>query len=245
MSASLSPLELRLERFKRLSNARLDFLKRLGDSRTLAEQYLNGDGGFHLHMLFGGAAWCAKYMSCCALDGSGNYNNARLNIHKTIVFVEVAKVSKISNPLASFVWLQPLDDCHMSVADALEVGISLSIKSLSFAFNGELSSRWSFVGVEECESVDEIIERTAKVVASLSNENGDFWRDGNCRALSYPRSYYNIVRRIGIKLGYESISVFFREDIQPLPQINKVFLCPCYTKEAAFKAVTGCGSLHG
>lgn len=53
MSGPLSPLEIRIEYSKCFSNARLDFLKRLADRRSISEQYLNGDGNIHVHFRVG------------------------------------------------------------------------------------------------------------------------------------------------------------------------------------------------
>ena len=243
MSAPLSPLELRIEISKRLSNAGFDFLERLCDRRAVAEQYFNGDGDVHIHLFFSGRAWCANYI--CGRTGMVAENNGSgFYVYETVVFVEVVEIPKICGPLASLIRLKPLDHCYMAVTDSLEEGLAPSIKSLSLAFDRKLGARWLAASVEKCKSVDEIIERAAEIIADLPNEDCRSGRDGDYGCFAKARAYDKIVRRIGVKLGDESILVFPCDGSESLPKISKVFFCPSYTKEAAIKAVTGCDTLH-
>lgn len=245
MSAPLSAGEVRLECFKRLSNARLDFLDRLCDQRSIIEQYLNSDGNIHLHFSVGIRRWCANYICCGAGERSTSNDCASLDVHKSIMFVEVIEVAEAREPIRSVVRLASLDHCSMSVANSFELGMTPRLKHLAIAFNRELSTRWLAIGIKECESVNEIIEGTAQVITNLSNQDGRCSGNGNYCRLTDARSHNEIVRRIRVKLGHESILVFSGEGIEPSLQVSKVFFCPSYTKEGVIEAVTGRGTFHG
>lgn len=243
MDNALSIGELKIEINKRLSNARIDFIKRLYDRRPVVEQYLDGDCDIHVHFTTGIHRWCANYISCRAA-GVSVKGDAPSDVDESVVLVEVVEVPEHRDPVASLVRLQTLDHCNMGFVDALEVGVTPSGEAIGVAFNRELSARWLSISSQEGKSVDEIIQRAAEIVTNFTNQNraGDWDRKG--RPLADTRPYEEIVRRIRIKLGYEAVFVLFGDDVQFFPQITKVFLCPVYSPAGAIKAVAGCGSLH-
>lgn len=245
MSAPLSPGELRIEISKCLSNAGFDFLKRLADGRSLAEQYLNGDGHIHVHFSSGVARWCADYICCGTRDIIARNINSPFNVYESIVLVEVVKASQVCEPVPTIIRLKSLDNCYMGLTDPFEISVTPSFKSLSLSFDRELRARWLAVCVEERESVDKIIKSASQIVANLSNQNCHPRGHANDCGLSNARPYEKVVGRIGVVVGNEGISVFIGEGSELPVKIEKVFLCPTYTQESAVKAVTGRGSLHG
>jgi hypothetical protein len=61
VSRLLSPLEVRLEPDKCISNLRFDFLDRLCDRRPIGERYLSGDVNLHIHASAGEGVWCFTF----------------------------------------------------------------------------------------------------------------------------------------------------------------------------------------
>ncbi len=164
MSAPL-PIELRLERSKRISNLKLDFLKRLHDRHTFAELYCDGMVELHVHFADKGMS-CATYRKIqggkFGIAGCVQHSNhIALNDREFPMLVWVRDLAECFRPLASFVRLQPLDYCYMGGIDALEpASLNPMRESLWRVFNGKLCSVLRDAGIER--------RRSARCSAALA-----------------------------------------------------------------------------
>ena len=97
-------------------------LKRIDDRRPIWERYLAFDDEAHVHCIVVGISVCPKYRRASP--------EVVLDDNKAHVLVLVGKVPEKLCPFASITRLQPLDDCYMFIADAFEVGCSVTRKEL-------------------------------------------------------------------------------------------------------------------
>jgi hypothetical protein len=236
MSAPLSPLEIRLERFKRASNARLDFLKRLGNGGSIGEKYLQGNMNLHLHF-FSGGEYCIEYKSCIKFAIVDEKSDLRLDFAKFPMFISIGDITENGCPLASLVRLKPLDCCYMSGVDAAEPTSGFPMfETLCAVFDRELSSGLFCAGIKSCQSEDEIIERTAQVVTNLPDDYANHRRNANDFVSDSP---LNMIWRVRILFNDNGIFIPFAQFKEQPIEFRKVFLCPTYTIESAIEAVRG------
>ena len=244
MSAPLTPLELRLEVSKRISNLQLNYLKRLGDRRSIIERYCGGEAELHIHIAMN-RMMCATYRfgNCGERDGirfvepMGKMDGpATFDVCEFPVLIWIGNVSEGPRPVTSCVRLQPLDCCYMSGVDALEPArLNTTIKSLFGVFDGELRHFLLAAGIQLCEFKDEIIERVPEVVCDLADENADDKGRPDTPACVHDL----IMRKLWLELKDDSILLFVEPLVDPALQISKVFLCPTYSFERAVEYVRG------
>lgn len=237
--AFTNSLELRLERFKRLGNLELDYLNRLNDRRPIGELYVSGEIDLHIHFSMDGM-WCATYR--CADSIEIPITDSRipkssvvpLDADKFSVFVSIGEVSKGFRPIASAVWLQPLDCCHMGCIDPLEPHFRPPRKVLFPVYDRKLRAVLSNAGVMFGEFKDEIIEGAPKIVTNFTDQ--DSYSHGYKRICGTHE--FEIVRRIRIELGDNFIFLLPQCMDYPLPQISNVFVCPPHAFKAAIELMS-------
>jgi len=166
--SAIESLEFRLERVKRLSNARFDFLDRLNKSEFLSNGYVNGWSDVHTHFVsgFGGPTFCAIYR--VQLHSK---NEVHLGWNERVVFVEVAEIGHSLCPSASIVRLQLLDTCYVSGIKPLQVGGLATKKALRAAFNRKLSFTLGSPVIQLRESSDQIVKRGSKTIHDLPRQD--------------------------------------------------------------------------
>ena len=83
------------------------------------------------------------------------------------------------SPIASFVRLQPLDQCPMAGVHTTKEAASLDTipEVLWSIFNRELCPLVIQAGVVGGKIKNEIVERSPEVVTNISNDRADAWRD--------------------------------------------------------------------
>jgi hypothetical protein len=125
-AAATGALKLRLERLKRLSNLRLEFMKRLYDWRPIVEQYLQGNCELHVHFLTGNGMLCARYRpreieeaKSFSIRPKPSFESSSME-NEVSVFVGIGDIPQYSRPIASSIRLQILDNCYMSGIEAIE-----------------------------------------------------------------------------------------------------------------------------
>lgn len=239
--SSRLPLELGLEISKRVSNLRLDFIKRVGDQRPIFERYLAKDVNLHIHVHASERMWCLTFE---ALDPvqiiplkagvDGNAASA-FDQDEMPVFVRVGAVSEPPRPVASIVRLKPLDACDMFGVDAFEQDCrAVSGKVLCRIHNRKLGLLLRTAGIESGEFVDEIVEGAPKVVANLADQSSDAH---TVESLCGKEDIFRAVRRVWIDFERDGVSLFLRDDGYFPLQLSKVFVCPAYSLEAGIKNV--------
>src|ERR1700730_7241190 len=153
MRVPLSPLELRLERNKCISNLSFDFLKRLYDRRSIGERYAAGDMNLHVHGTENGMGCLTcvagnqrKIVFKASVDPSRHVAAAT---HEMPVFIRVGALAEAPRPIASVVRLQPLDCCDMSGVDAFEpTSLCVSNEVLWRVYNRKLCAILCSAGIE-------------------------------------------------------------------------------------------------
>jgi hypothetical protein len=232
-------LELRLERIKRLSNASLEFLKRLYDRRPVAEQYLKGDCEVHLHFFARDRVYCARYRAARDVEEAkpiGISKNAGLNEAsmecKLAVFVGTGEALKRCRPIDSVVRLQSLDCCYMGGIEAVEPSTLFPpLESLLLVFDRELSSIDASPGIERGKLIDQIIEGGSKIVCDFADDNTDL--DRNSEPLINDELRFAKMVRVCIPFQGTSLFLFLPESFTPCYKIKNVFACPRGTGKRA------------
>jgi hypothetical protein len=125
----------------------------------------------------------------------------------------------------------------MSGVDAAEPTSGLPmLKTLYAVFDRELSAGLLAAGIQSCQSEDERIERTAQVVASLSDDSSNCRRDADD---FIPESPLNMIWRVRIRFKENAILISFPQFKEQPIKLAKVFLCPTYSMKRAIEAVGG------
>jgi hypothetical protein len=82
---------------------------------------------------------------------------------------------------------------------------------------------------------NEIIKGAAEVVTNLADQNSDT-QGHKCFG---EVASADVVRRILVELDGNGIFLLPANDLNPLPQISKVFVCPPYSFERAIEGIHG------
>jgi hypothetical protein len=230
------PLELRMEISKRLSNACFDFLKRLSDQRSIVERYLASEIDLHVHFLTSFGMKCATYRKIkrgelSISDRIKHDGDPSLDRGEFAVFVFVREIAERSRPIASVVRLQTLDSCDMGGIESLEpTSLNPSLESISRVFDQKLRSLLLDAGrVTPRKLKNKIFERSSKIITNLSNPNSD----GHWCEYTNRDHTPDVVQRILLELGENSIVLFPNKNGDALPEIRKVFVCPRYSLKSA------------
>ena len=238
--ASLTPLEVRLERNKCISNLSLDFFERLYDRRPIWERYVAGHVNLHVHGSIDGmrcCAWVAANLTQVIFktseDPSSDVTSAR---HEMPVFIRIGTLAEQPRPIASLVRLQSLDYCDMAGVDAFEAtSLCVPNKVLFRVHNRKLRAALLGAGIEYGQFENKIIESTSEVVTNLPHQNAELH---SVESLSGKREIRDaLVRGIRIELKDNGIGLFSKGVVGLRHEIKKVFVCPLYSFETAIERV--------
>lgn len=232
MSAPLSGgLELRLEHSKRLSNLRLEFLKRLYDGLPVVERYLQGKVELHVHFLARDRMLCARYFSRQIEKLEPLSVSPKLDLKSPLVksevsmFVGVGDIPQFGRPITSSVRLHSLNSCYMSGIEAVEPStIFPPLEALSLIFNRKLSAINNLPGIEDSKLIDEIIEGGTKVVANLADDDAKI--DRNRNVPMHDELRFAEMLRVCIPSPATGLFLFVPEGFDSCYKIKNVFLCP-------------------
>jgi hypothetical protein len=249
MGAPLTPLELRLERGKRISNASFDFLKRLYDWHptekrrslvSIGERCVSGDVNLHIHLHAGERMWCLTFE---AVNPVKIFLQSRVDSNCDVapagddlpMFVHVRNLAEPSRPVAFHVWLKALDCCDMREVDTFEpTSLCVPNEILCRVHDRKLRALLFLAGIEFSEFKNEIIEGTPEVVTNLAHECAEpSTREG----LWGGADIYRAMRRVWIEIERNGVSLFLKDDGYFPLKFSKVFFCPAYSFEAAVKRI--------
>src|SRR6266478_6600195 len=160
MTQKMESLELRLKRIKRVSNLRLEHLKRWHECKSLVDGYQNSVLDIHTHLVFEGVGVCGVYRK---LDSA--HEHTVLQQNEIIVLCEVGKHLEKYSPTASLVRLQLLDLCDMRAADTFEGSPASFFEFLWRMGDRKLTSLMLAPAIEDGQSPDQIIERSPETVS--------------------------------------------------------------------------------
>lgn len=226
---AVTSLEIRLERIKRRSNLALDYLKRLYDWRPVGELYVSGEIELHVHFLTSGGMACARFHARNTEKSQAVRIGENLQLKKTVesceftVLVGVGNLPERLSPIASTVWLERLDCCHMRGIEAVEPSTLLAPReALWLVFNGELSAIDNATAVKDGKLINEIIECGAEVVANLSNDYADNQRDRHHLA----EANLDLIRSFKIEIPGNKLLLFVPEGFDNGHKLSKVFFSP-------------------
>ena len=186
------PLELRLKRLNRISNASLDNIKRFHEGSSIWKRYVDGVLTLEIYVSVGTCTSTDYFVgivvkrppnaafgkACClpsAIDG-----------YQMPMLVRVGNLSQGFRPCASVVRLQQLDVPDVLVAQSSQISFRPRIKTAITVFNvglnildDELSASLVTSRILDCKFVDEIIESSAQVVDAFTSKDGEVFGDTN------------------------------------------------------------------
>jgi hypothetical protein len=230
-------LEFRLERIKRLSNARFKFLQRLEDKRPVAERYAEGDVHFHLHFLSGNGMFCACYgagniqkLQAIGVGVEGDVKTSLID-RQMPVFVGVGQLAETPRPVASLVRLKRLDGCNMSCVEGLEPTALPMLKALGLVLDRELGIPVDLAGIQNGKFIDQIIEGGSEIVTKLADQDAQNGR--NLESSFYDELWFAQMLRVTIPLPGNSLSLLLSDDFDLSYKIIEVFFCPSCASEGA------------
>jgi hypothetical protein len=240
VSGRLSSLELRLERCKRISNLRLDFLKRLNDGGSISELYASGKMNFHVHVAASDGMWCLNYRSLSNItkisgrfSGVGVYTDGSADWCKLSMFVWVGDDAESLSPIASAVGLKPLDCCEMSGLEKIPAGFLPTSEFIFRAYNGKLRELLLDSGVQFDKFENEVIESGAQIIANFSDKNT---KTRACECFSREK-WLRIMRGTRVELHRHGFFLKPEDGREPLLKVRQMFLCPSYSFEHAVEYV--------
>ncbi len=222
-------LAFRLERLKRLGNARLENLKRWDDRRPVIERYLDMTTVLHIHFDAEGVLACG---SCRANPKSGEAEWRASKGVKMPMFVWVRDFADALRPVASIVRLQFLDRCDMGLAEALQVPRSKTLELLWGVHDEELRTALQGARVSSGECVDEVVECRSQIVDGLADEDTEYDRrllDGLAR---------DFARYVRLTLWGNQLALSFSEGIYPRPKLLNMLACPLRPSEGAIESMS-------
>jgi hypothetical protein len=234
-----SSLEFRLEISKRISNLRMQFLKRLYDGESIIEGYEKGEVVLHVHWSAGRRFLelqddiqplsSGRRERVCGVIASFDSERSVMTMDaKMSMLVWVGNGSEPSRPVNSFVWLQFLNTCCMNIADASEVGFAPSLESRVRILNWELSAVLRSAGIEDGQFVNEVIQSTPKVIDDLPHKNRHVDRNFAFRSHDLKRevSGFNHWPRIDLYSVFGDFVLAVSESDENTFQVDQVFHCP-------------------
>lgn len=160
----LTPLELRIEVGKSLSNLRYQLLQSFYNRRSLAERYANGNIALHIHFLAGQEGVCANWRRCNP-NGTGDGS-------KRLMFVWVGERGEPLRPVASLVRLQPLQGCDVFWGEiAPEIVSSEQILENFFRISDrKLCAVYDSLGIKAGKLIGQVIERDTQLLDDVSDK---------------------------------------------------------------------------
>jgi len=225
---NLSPLELRLETIKSLAHFEYQLLKCFYNGRSISENYLKTLNMIHVHGMFDGRGFCARYLNC-------NTNRA-FKETQFPVFVRVGNNSKSFRPFTSIARLQPLDSCDVFRAYSSEIftfplsfdATTSLVKLFYKVLNWKLRSLYLLLGIEVGQLINEVIESSPKVIDDFAHDDtiyswGEFWgefKDKKGNRISPPLRPYKLC------LFGSTLEILLDKDTDSSFQIQQVFICP-------------------
>jgi hypothetical protein len=226
---NLSPLELRLEISKSLSNVEYQLLQCLYNRRSVLENYLKRENVLHVQGLVGEKSFCAIYLRA---DNNRTVHNGKLS-----VLVGIGDISKPFRPLATIERLQPLDSCDVFRANSSEKPIfPLScdatdsvVKCFWRVLNWKLRSLYLLLGLEAGQFINKIIESSPKVIDDFADKNAEFFRNRDWATSDiadineltpFGRVSYTLV------INGNTTNLILAKDLNPPFQVTEVFACP-------------------
>lgn len=218
-------LEFRIEQIKNFGNLKFQLLESvyIHDGRSIGELYMNGEATLHIHGFIG------EYRFCATLRNG--INDRGFGYGKLPVFVWIGQVSECPRPLASAIWLKPLNHCDMLVTKTFDIMTMPSPEDLFTILNGKLSKLLDRVGVVVCQFIDEIVKGCSQVIGNFTykdfNDVGNrFNREGGLAP--NPVDLTTIWQSEGcwIAINNNVITYSLAENINPAIQIRQVYACP-------------------
>jgi len=225
---NLSPLELRLETINSLAHFEHQLLKCFYNGRSISENYLKTLNMIHVHGMFDGRGFCARYLNC--------NTNRVLKESQFPVFVGVGDKPKSFRPFTSIERLQPLDSCDVFRAYSSEIhtlplscDVTDSLVKLYFrVLNWKLRSLYLLLGIEAGQLINKIIESSPKVIDDFAYDDtkyswGEFWRESENKKgsrTSPPLKPYKLC------LFGSTLEILIEKDTNSPMQINDVVICP-------------------
>lgn len=233
--AALSPLELRLERLKRLGNARQKLLDLFCDGFGTAA-YLDHYRDFRreIHIHFSAAGWmhCATFRAENLRESSvsGPFlmphgihadHEPVGSVGQFAVFIGVGNISQNGRPIASAVRLQPLDCCPMWPTDSDQIAISEPIETALEVAYRKLSASLDGAAVVLGEPINEVVQRSSEIVSDLTEQNPKDAID-----IDYSGIGPDVVRFLRIEIDDSGIVVELAEAGLSSLEILDVLYCP-------------------
>jgi len=239
----LSPLELRLEISKCISNLEFDLLKRVYDGQAILEGYEKREVELHVHVRTVGHRNRVDKDDADIISGdrrfcgvwtfSGTETSCMAENGQVSVLIWVRNGCELFRPLNSIVRLQPLDICRMCGTDSAEkaFGLTPSPEALQRALDRELRALLWGAGIKRGKLVDEIVEGRSEIVDRLADENGKHERD---RAINSVEAHWRGLR-IEASNGPGTFVLSIDERHDGLVEVSKMFFCPVYPDISAIK----------
>lgn len=235
----MTPLKLRLEISKRISNLRLDFLQRLYDRRPIIKRYVRGYVNFHLHSAKNGVR-CVTFIAndltqVSVRAGMDCGVEQSCHLDEMPVFVGIGGFPQVFRPVASLIRLQPLNGCNMRGVNAFEAGLATVAPEVIYrVHNRELCSALLAAGVEFGEFENEIIQSAPKVITNLAEADRDISPD---ECLIGRRSAFDAIRRLRIKVYPDGVCLADFDVGEHAFEVIKMFAAPPYSCNAGVKWV--------
>ena len=218
MSAhSLLPLELRLELLKRTSNVMFDLLKRFDDSRSVSERYAERELDLHVHFVAGGRDICGLYAK---RRDQADLSSEGLDV---TVLVRDGEITKPPRPIASVVWLQPLNQCYMRGVETIQEPGDITTETIWRVLDRELRAVVAATGILGTQRVDQIVKSGPEIVEHFSGNDTEHER----RTTRPPEcAAYDTLACLRVDIQPNRVT--FRADKlgDGLAQIRNVFFCP-------------------
>ena len=221
---TLSPLELRLEISKSLSNIEYQLLECFYNRHTtISENYLKTLNIIHVHGMFGHRGFCARYLNC---------NTKRVFKETQFpVFVRVGNSIESFRPFTSIERLQPLDSCDVFRAYSSEIFTFLPLECFFRALNWKLRSLYILLGIEAGQLINKVIESSTEIIDNFAYDDttynwGEFWGESKNKIGDGTSPFLSPNRPYKLCLFGSTLEILLEKDIDSLFQIQQVFACP-------------------
>jgi len=226
-------LKVRIENFKRVSNAAFDKLKDFYDRSSVWKRYV--DESLQVEMTFRiGNSYFSGVILKCDLNMSVHDDRAfppTAHARQAPMLVWVGDVTQGFSPCASYIRLQRLDTLDVSNAQPIQTVLSSRIKTVLIVFDEELGATLGATGVLDCEFVNKIIKGGPQVVNDFPNQDGNVFWDADGLILNADNQFLawlenKLVRVCSVFLGEQFILVYFRESVNKRFELMDVDIGP-------------------